>query len=271
MKRLTLACVVVSALAVGVFWTMRQKSALVVEQPAVEKPVQAAVQTPAQSIRAHAPERPKQHSLKIAPANRESLAQPHYSADIAPVEANDLQKTAARLVSSLVSFQEKQAIWKQLREQYKLDQLIGVLEKGAADHPTAAEYPAALGQACINKIPASRDPRDPAILGLKADQYFDAALKLDPSNWEARFFKAASMSYWPPELNKTPEVIQQLNGLIEQQEKVAAQPQFSRTYALLGEQYQKAGYPDYARQVWQRGAALFPDNDTLKKQVANHP
>src|SRR6266850_2211977 len=36
---------------------------------------------------------------------------------------------------------------------------------------------------------------------MKADQSFDQALTLDPSNWEARFCKASSLSFWPAELN----------------------------------------------------------------------
>ncbi|HUI05593.1 MAG TPA: hypothetical protein VL486_01160 [Verrucomicrobiae bacterium] len=37
---------------------------------------------------------------------------------------------------------------------------------------------------------------------------------------------------------------------------------------LLGEQYQKAGYTDDARQIWQRGATLFPNNNTLREKLA---
>ena len=107
------------------------------------------------------------------------------------------------------------------------------------------------------------------IAGMQADQYFDSALKLDPSNWDAQFFKAVAMSYWPAELNKGPEVIQRLASLIDQQETMPPQPQFAQTYVRLGDQYLKAGQPDYAQQTWQLGAARFPTDPTLQTKIAS--
>jgi tetratricopeptide (TPR) repeat protein len=108
-----------------------------------------------------------------------------------------------------------------------------------------------------------------AILGMQADQSFDAALKLDPSNWEAQYYKAASLAYWPPEMNKGPEVIQRLSSLIDQQETMPPQPQFAQIYVLLGEQYQKAGQSDNAIKTWRRGAAIFPGDPALQKKISN--
>jgi len=95
------------------------------------------------------------------------------------------------------------------------------------------------------------------------------ALNLDPVNWEARFTKAVGMSYWPAELNKGGEVIEQLRMLIQQQESEDQQPQFARTYLRLGEQYEKAGHADYAAQIWQRGASLFPSNPDLRQKASS--
>lgn len=103
---------------------------------------------------------------------------------------------------------------------------------------------------------------------MKADQTFDAALALDPANWEAGFFKTVSLSYWPKEMNRGPEVIQRFTHLIEQQETAPPQPHFAQSYVWLGEQYRKAGRDDYATQVWQRGAALFPGDPALQKKLA---
>ena len=122
------------------------------------------------------------------------------------------------LVSPQASFQQKQAAWKRLRNAGELDQAIAALKQGAASNPTAPEYPTALGEAYVYQLQTVRDYHETSILGLKADQSFDAALKLDPSNWEAQFFKTASLSHWPPEMNKGPEVIQRLSSLIDQQE-----------------------------------------------------
>lgn len=175
----------------------------------------------------------------------------------------------ASLVSPQTSYMQKQAAWQQLKDAGKLDQAITHLEQQVAANPTSAEYPATLGQACLQKAGTIQDIREQGILGMKADQNFEAALALDPSNWEARFWRATAMSYWPPQLNKTGEVIDNFLELVRLQETQAPQPQFAQTYILLGEQYQKSGQGEYARQVWQRGAQLFPGDAKLQEKLAD--
>lgn len=172
------------------------------------------------------------------------------------------------LVSPQTSYEQRQKIWKQLKNAGKLDEAITQLEQRVADNPRSADSVTALGEGYYKKAGNTDDVRDKAIFAMKADQTLEAALNLDPSNWEARFTKAVGMSYWPPELNKGPEVVQELLTLIQQQETQAPQPQFARSYFYLGEQYQKAGYADYAVQVWQRGAALFPNDSDLQEKLA---
>jgi hypothetical protein len=188
-----------------------------------------------------------------------------------PAAAAILSQPLQTLVSPRASFAQKQAAWNQLRDTRQLNEAIADLERAAKDDPSVAEYPAVLGQAYIQKLITTQDAREKVTLAMQADQSFDQALKLDPSNWEARFSKASALSYWPAELNKSEEVMQNLVTLTEQQEAQPPQPHFAQTYVLLGEQYQKAGYADYARQTWQRGATLFPDNNTLRQRLAGLP
>jgi tetratricopeptide (TPR) repeat protein len=172
------------------------------------------------------------------------------------------------LISPQVSFQEKQAAWSQIRAAGKFDQLIADLEQRFAAQPTAPELPATLGQAYLQKAGSIQDIREQGILGMKADQSFDAALNLDASNWEARFWKAKAMSYWPPQLGKGNEVIENCLELVRQQEVLPPQEQFAQTYVLLGEQYQAQGQPEYAAQTWKRGLGLFPSDAVLKQKLA---
>lgn len=186
-------------------------------------------------------------------------------------ETMALRQSVGLLVAPHATFQEKQAIWQQLRKDGKLTQAVAELERGATNNPTAAEYPAALGQAYIHQITPGIDFRQQAMLGMKADESFEAALKIDPNNWEAGFYRAAALSHWPAELNKTPEVIEQFNSVMKQQETMPQQPQFAATYVMLGEQYQKSGHSEYAQQIWQRGASLFPTNQALQKKISGQP
>lgn len=202
------------------------------------------------------------------------------TASVAPPAANDgkaddsadstlFSRAVDTLVSKPASFQQRQAAWKQLRDAGELDQAIAALKQGAANNPSSPEYSTALGEAYVYKLQTVQDYHEQAILALQADQSFNTALGLDPANWEAQFFKAASLSHWPAEMNKGPEVIQQLSNLIDQQEALPPQPQFAQTYVLLGDQYQKAGQPDYAVQTWQLGLAKFPGDSTLQGKIAN--
>ncbi len=56
--------------------------------------------------------------------------------------------------------------------------------------------------------------------------------------------------------------------LVSQQERTTPQPHFAQTYVRLGEQYEKQGYADYAKQAWERGAALFPNDQILKQKLS---
>ena len=173
------------------------------------------------------------------------------------------------LVSPHATYAERQAALKELKNSgHRLADAAADLEQRMANDPKNALYPAALGQTYLKMCGTTPDVRQQAVWAMTADADFETALNLDPSNWEARYTKAVGMSYWPASLNKGDEVIQQFNTLIEQQEQQPPQPQFAQTYEWLGKQYQKAGQADNARQIWQRGAALYPDNPSLQSLLA---
>jgi len=174
-----------------------------------------------------------------------------------------LRQAVDCLVSSSSGFDARQTALEQLRQAGKLDQAIVDLEQRITDDPRSAETAAALGRVYLHKCGTIQDMREQGILAMKADQVFDAALQIDSSNWDARYTKALAMSYWPTQMNRGTEVMQHLVTLIEQQESQAPQPQFAMPYALLGDEYKKYGHTDKAREIWQRGAVMFPNNKDL--------
>ena len=186
-----------------------------------------------------------------------------------PTNSTVLLQAIDILVSPQTGFPEKQAAWKRLRDAGELDQALETLKQGATNNPASPEYPTALGEAYVYKLQTMQDFHDIAILALQADQSFNAALALDPANWEAQFFKASSLSHWPAAMNKGPEVIQQLSSLIDQQEAMPTQPQFAQTYVLLGDQYRKANQADAAVQTWRLGLARFPGDPTLQARIGS--
>jgi tetratricopeptide (TPR) repeat protein len=175
------------------------------------------------------------------------------------------------LVSLQSRYDQKEAAWRQLTEMGQLDQAITELEKRAADHPQSAGYATVLGHTYIKKCVIVRDQREQGVLAMKADQTFNTALSLDPSNWEARFTKAVALSHWPPQMNRGAEAIENFQTLIQQQEALPPQPHFAQPYVWLSDQFEKEGNTDEAIEVWRRGAALFPTNAELRGKLAAAP
>jgi Flp pilus assembly protein TadD len=204
-----------------------------------------------------------------ATASLRTVAPPTLAAK--PSVAATFSQPLQTLVSPQASFAQKQAAWKQLRDTGQLDQTIAQLKQAVKDDPSAAAYSTVLGEGYIQKLVATQDIRERSMLAMEADQTFDEALKLDPNDWDARFWKASALSRWPAELNMSQAVMENLSTLIDQQETRPPQPEYAQTYVLLGEQYLKAGYPDEAQQMWRRGAALFPNNEALQNKLASSP
>jgi tetratricopeptide (TPR) repeat protein len=189
-----------------------------------------------------------------------------------PVEAEMAVPEALQtLLSSTTDFETKQAVWDRLRAGGRLGEVIAGLERAVADDPQSADKAAALGEAYYKQAGGTQDVRERALAAMKGDAMLDEALKNDPSNWEARYTKAVGMSYWPAELNRGQEVVDQFQRLIQQQETQPVQPQFARSYVRLGDQYQKLGHYQEAEQAWQQGLTAFPDNNDLKKRLASLP
>lgn len=156
-------------------------------------------------------------------ASAQSAVHPSTPADPGRASQITLNQAIESIVSPRSSHAQKEAAWKQLRESGKLDQAIADLEQRAASNVGMAEYPAALGQAHLQKCGTIQDVREQGILAMKADQVFDAALNLDANNWEARFTKAFAMSFWPTQMNQGNEGMQHFVTLIEQQESQTPQ------------------------------------------------
>ena len=172
------------------------------------------------------------------------------------------------LLSGQLTHEQRRDMLKKLVESGKIDEAISELQQRVADDPRNAEYQTALGQANLEKAVAMQDDNpDKFILVMQAMKSFDAALSDDPANWEARFTRTGILSHYPAGLNKGQEVIDQFTQLINQQETQTPQPQFVKTYVLLGDQYQKLGQNDYALATWQAGAQLFPSDKTLQKRL----
>lgn len=179
----------------------------------------------------------------------------------------DVKAAFAELNDPALSWEAKRKKWSDLAKAGKLDEVLALYEKLAADNPNDTKAQTALGNAYLNKLFNSPQGPEAGIWGTKADKAFDHALALDDHNWEARYVKAVSLSNWPAFLGKQPEAIQNLEVLVQQQSQGEVKPYYAQTYLILGNLYKQSGKSDQALAMWQQGQALFPDNEDLLKQI----
>jgi tetratricopeptide (TPR) repeat protein len=239
---------------------------------------------PAPIVEASPSEMPSPDKV-VVPTNAPQPAISQNPAGAAPVsvqtpimtEAKDNASTNAigKLVDALLSAKnagQKHEMFEQLRKSGQLKEVIAELQQRMSQNPNDVEIPTTLGEAQLNEVRAIKesgaDTDQMGILAMQADQNFNAALKIDPQNWEANFVKASSMYYWPAEPTRDADVVQRLSGLIDQQETMASQPEFAQTYVLLGNEYQKIGQADQAAATWQLGLTKFPNDPTLQKKIS---
>lgn len=194
---------------------------------------------------------------------------------VAETQAGHSTNEISKLVDGLLSAksgEEKNGLFQQLIKSGQMDAAIAELKLRAADNPNNPEIPTTIGEALLNQVRAVKEAGgnndQMGILAMQADQNFDAALKIDPQNWEANFVKASMMYYWPASLQMDGDVVQRLSGLIDQQDTLPSNPAFAQTYLVLGNEYQKIGQPDKALATWQLGLTKFPNNSALQQKIS---
>ena len=207
----------------------------------------------------------------------EELAQTPRTTPVAnEARPGDATNSIGKAVDVLLSAKnggQKHTLFQQLAQSGELDQVIAELQQRAKDNPNNPEIPTTLGEALLNKVRATlaandgQSSDDIRIMAVQADQSFNAALKIDPQNWEAQFVKAAAMERWPASPQMDNDVVQRLSNLVDQQETMPSQPEFAQTYVVLGNEFQKIGQPDKAKATWLLGAQKFPNDPTLQQKI----
>jgi tetratricopeptide (TPR) repeat protein len=262
--------VVCVGIAGAIIFLHRQKTLSTPAAMVASAPVQTTEQTPPEKVAVAKTESPPTIS-----ENTNASAQISVSTSANEINSDEATNSIHKMVDALLtakSAQEKHNLFQQLIKSGQIDDAIAELKLRAAQNPNDPEIPTTLGEAMINKVgaihAAGGDINEEGILAMQADQSFNAALKIDPQNFEAQLVKSISQTYWPAEPARDAQVVQTLSGLIDRQETMASQPDFAQTYIYLGNEYQKIGQPDKAQATWQLGATKFPNDPTLQKKLA---
>ena len=179
------------------------------------------------------------------------------------------QTLLAQLDDPNLDEQSRQELWEKARKAGLTDAMVKELEQRADREPNNPELRLELGKGYLQKVFAAGGGPMAGVWATKADSAFDAALKLDPQHWDARFQKAVSLSFWPAAMGKQGQAIGEFETLIAQQNAGQKQITHAQTYLFLGNMYQTSGAIPKAIETWQKGLDLFPDNESLKKQIEN--
>ena len=261
--------VLYGGIACAIVYFQKQKTAS--PAPAITSSANQTAPPPGK-IAARTPEMPQTIS---ANAN-EPAPSPVSTAPAAETNLDDAKTSIHKMVDAPLSSKsgaQKHDLFQQLIKSGQIDAAIAELQQRAAQNHNDPEIPTTLGEALLNKVrdmhdSGSGDYNQIGILAMQADQNFNAALKIDPQNWEAQFVKAGSMYYWPANPQVDNQVVQNLSSLIDQQETMTPQPEFAQTYVVLGNEYQKIGQPDKAVATWQLGLTKFPNDPVLQKKIS---
>ncbi|HEX9792523.1 MAG TPA: tetratricopeptide repeat protein [Planctomycetota bacterium] len=171
----------------------------------------------------------REHGAEVAAANAEAARTA--DAIASGKEATPRERTIAfldRVADPALDEEGRERVWQELRDAGLMDQAIAILEERA-----------------------------------KADATYNAILELDPGNWDARFNKAVSLSFWPPAL----EAVKHFETLVEQQRGMPARAGQEQSYIFLGNMYQQMGSRDKALEIWREGLLRHPDDAELRKQI----
>jgi tetratricopeptide (TPR) repeat protein len=210
--------------------------------------------------------------LSRRPVVADAVAAPEAAVDepAAAAEVPEGPLDAATLFERLLAADdgEADALWQRARELGLTDELLALFEERAASDPNDPELQLELGVAYIEKLQEAGQSAMAGKWATMADEAFDRALELNPDHWEARMYKAVSLSFWPPIFGKQKEAVAQFELLIANQKTLPPSPEHANPYVMLGNLHWQRGDTEAALAVWQEGHGLFPDSTELADKLA---
>jgi tetratricopeptide (TPR) repeat protein len=213
-----------------------------------------------------------------AGATRQDPAEAAPSRDVGPVASDKPEKSDGdlpefeRLRRKVFSWQatpeESLRFWELARTSDMLPRLIEQMSKAVEADPENIPARLQLAQAYIAKLYTVPDGPERGAWAMRADAEWRKVLKLDDTNWEARFSIAYSLSQWPKQFNRAPEAIKEFETLVAQQETMRPEPRHAQVYLQLALMYREQGSAKKAEEILRRGLERHPDSEQLAAALA---
>jgi tetratricopeptide (TPR) repeat protein len=182
-------------------------------------------------------------------------------------EERTAEEWLALLNSPEFTGMERESLWLQIARAGRTRELVALFEQRAERDPYDPALQVELGSAYLRMVQeVGQGPLAGQWAG-RADEAFDRALELDPEHVEARLNKAIALSFWPPIFGKQADAVKQFETLIGQLEGKPLNADHAQAWLLLGNLHQQQGQQDKALEIWQNGAALFPNDPTFAAKL----
>lgn len=198
----------------------------------------------------------------------EALQSPQPPAPTWPGDAATAAEAAAQIAAVGPTSEAGAALLAEAAANGQLHELLTAMEERWAGLPDGVDKELDRGQsyyAAARAFPNNVDGN----WWVDSDNAYAAALEHDPMNWDARYEKARNQSFWPTAYGGQAEAIRHFEVLAEQQEVRAPEGRFAQTYVWLGNLYDQQGRAADARAAWERGLALYPSHDGLRRKLAS--
>ena len=178
----------------------------------------------------------------------------------------DVREAVQKLIGKEMTHGASNALFNRLAlNKDKIVATVAALRDAIRRDPNDAELQVAYATAIVAQL-ANLTMQGPqqGILWQTASNAYDAAVKIKPEHWQARFGKAFGISMAPEFLGLKPVAIKQFEELREIQSRQVPAKHHVQTYLRLGTLYKDMGNADKAREVWDSGLRRFPDSTVLK-------
>ncbi len=146
------------------------------------------------------------------------------------------------------------------------DRALAFFEQLVTANPKASNAFLNYGFTYVDKIPVAGAITQ-VILANSALEKFTAAIT-EGENWLTLYTRGNSYLFWPAIFNRAQLGVDDLEKSLALTKNGAPRAYYVRSYVALGDGYWRLANLDKAREIWQAGLKLYPDNADLKTRLS---
>jgi TolA-binding protein len=179
----------------------------------------------------------------------------------------EFEDLLAKVMDDSATPDEETRFWKLARSTDLVDELVTEFEGKVGTSPADVDVRMDLARAYVAKLLSIPGGPEQGAWAMKAEGQWREVIKLDEDHWEANYSIGESWSWYPEQLGKTPDAINQFEKVRKIQEGLTPEKQHVGTYLRLAMLYGRQSNTKMAREALIAGLSRHPDDERLKKQL----